>query len=243
MAILPQPHPLRQLGQRLASLLLPGSCLLCGADSEHDLLCPACDADLPNLPDGLCPQCGEQSARGERCGNCLKQPPHFDTTCALLRYDFPVDRLIQALKYGHQLAVAGWLGRHLASKLQDHPFDLIIPLPLHPDRLRQRGFNQALEIARAIASHHNCTLTTDCLSRCRATPAQAELALKERQRNVRNAFACHREIDGLRVLLIDDVMTSGATANECARVLKLHGAARVDIAVAARALKHEHRLS
>ena len=106
MSILPQ-APQRTL-RSIAAHLLPGSCLLCASNSATSLLCPACTADLPQLPAALCPQCGEETTLGERCGACLKDPPAFARTIALFRYEFPVDRLIQALKYGHQLALAGW---------------------------------------------------------------------------------------------------------------------------------------
>ena len=238
MSILPQANPLQQSGQQLLDFLLPGNCLLCGAYSGRSLLCQSCHDDLPCLPEASCPQCGEQSPNGERCGACLKQAPHFASTRALFRYDFPADRLIQALKYGHQLAVAAWLGGHMAEQLRDQPCDLIIPMPLHPDRLRQRGFNQSVELSRPLSSALQKPLALDCLLRTRATPPQAELALKDRARNVRGAFECRQEIGERSVLLVDDVMTSGATLNECARVLLLHGARRVDVAVAARALKH-----
>lgn len=238
MAILPQPNFLRQLGQQLSEILLPGNCLLCATESATSLLCPACADDLPPLPNTLCPQCGEQTTYGERCGACLKETPYFASTVALFRYDFPADRLIHTLKYAHQLAVAAWLGELLARRLEDSPCDLIMALPLHPSRLGERGFNQSVEIARPISAALKKPLLLDALSRVRATPPQADLALKDRARNVRGAFECSLDLAGRNVLLIDDVMTSGATLNECARILHLHGARRVDVAVAARALKH-----
>jgi len=229
---------MQQLARQLAEFLLPANCLLCGTDRSDSLLCPACAADLPALPEALCPQCGEQTTYGERCGSCLNDPPHFSSTRALFRYDFPADRLIHALKYGHQLAVARWLGERLGDLLARHPCDLVLPLPLHPERLRERGFNQSAEIARPLARALGKPLALETLLRTRATPPQADLALKDRARNVRGAFECIEEISGKCILLVDDVMTSGATLNEAARILKLHGASRVDVAVAARALKH-----
>jgi ComF family protein len=237
VAILPQHPSLQQLGRQLGNLLLPGSCLLCSDHSGEILLCPACATDLPILSEACCPQCGEQSTPGQLCGACLKKPPHFASTTALFRYDFPTDRLVQALKYTHQLAVGAWLGQLLAEHLRNHPADLVIPMPLHPERLRERGFNQAVEIARPIARSLGKTLALNGLHRIRATPPQAALKLKARANNVRGAFECRQEIEGRKVLLVDDVMTSGATLNEAARILMLHGAARVDVAVAARALK------
>lgn len=239
MSILPQAlvQTLKLLAKRCLSSLLPESCLLCGADSLGGLLCPECTADLPALPAASCPQCGEQTTHSERCGACLKTPPHFNRTIAVFRYDFPVDRIIHALKYGHQLAVAGWLGEKMVKQLHaDH--QLLIPLPLHPDRLRERGFNQSAEIARMIGNCLNLAVDRSSVIRNRATPPQAAQPLKERHKNVRGAFECTADFSGRHILLIDDVMTTGATVNECARVLKLHGAADVTVLVAARALKH-----
>ena len=233
---------LRQALQRpllnIAAHLLPGSCLLCAADSAGSLLCPACTADLPPLPAALCPQCGEETTLGERCGACLKDPPAFARTIALFRYEFPVDRLIQALKYGHQLALAAWLGHRLGGRLAAADHDLLLPLPLHPSRLRTRGFNQSLEIARATSKTLGIPLNPELLTRIRATPPQAGLPLKERGRNVRGAFECGGDLAGQRILLMDDVMTSGSTLREAARILKLHGAGQITVAVAARALRH-----
>lgn len=238
MSILPYPSLIKALSGRLSSRLLPGSCLLCGADSDSEVICPACRADLPGLPPRLCPVCAEQTTHGERCGACLKDPPHFDRTIAAFRYDFPLDRVIHALKYGHQLALAHWFGKQMLARLTDHAFDRIVPLPLHIDRLRERGFNQAGEIAKTLGARLGLPVDLDALARTRATPPQAELTDKERRRNVRGAFECNSDLGAQRLLLVDDVMTTGATANECARTLKIHGARSVTVVVAARALKN-----
>ena len=235
MSILPQ--PLRTALNRVAARLLPGSCLLCAADSAAGLLCAACAADLPQLPAALCPQCGDETTLGERCGACLKDPPAFARTIALFRYEFPVNRLIQALKYGHQLPLAAWFGARLGRMLVAADHDLVLPLPLHPTRLRTRGFNQSLEIARPVARALGVAIDPTLLSRTRATPPQADLPLKERGKNVRGAFECAGDLAGKRVLLVDDVMTTGSTLREAARILKLHGAGPITVAVAARALR------
>ncbi len=237
MSILPQPNQLGLFARHLLDTVLPCSCLLCGDASAKDLLCAACRSDLPPLPAALCPQCSEQTTHGERCGRCLHTPPHFDGCLALFRYDFPVDRIIQALKYGHQLAVAPWLADQLADLLDSATIGRIMPMPLHPDRLRERGFNQAGEIARALAGRLRIELDTRSLVRTRSTPTQTGRQRKERMRNVRGAFECHADLAGQHILLVDDVMTSGASLNECARVLKLHGAASIRLAVAARAFR------
>ncbi|MEN9481845.1 MAG: hypothetical protein RLZZ298_3240 [Pseudomonadota bacterium] len=236
LSILPQ--PLQLALKQLQTKLLPGSCLLCGADSANQLLCADCSNDLPPLPENRCPQCSEQTTHGERCGACLKDPPAFERTIAGFRYEFPVDRIIHAFKYGHQLAVTNWAAQIITRQLNNNSYDLLIPMPLHPDRLRQRGFNQSAEIARRIAHQTGQALNSESLTRCRATPPQAELPMKERTRNVRGAFECSVDLSGKRILLIDDVMTTGATLREASRVIKLHGALHIDVAVIARAYKH-----
>lgn len=217
--------------------LLPNNCLLCAGLAGDALLCPDCQNDLPALPAKQCPCCGEQTTHGERCGACLKQASHFAGVYALYRYAFPLDRLIQALKYQHRLPLAAWFGSQLAELVPAGEHDRIIPLPLHPSRLRERGFNQAMEIARTLGRCLNLPVDHDSLQRCRATPPQAALPLKERHGNVRGAFACGNDLSGCRILLVDDVLTSGATADECARVLALHGATSIHVAVVGRALK------
>jgi ComF family protein len=235
LSILPQ--RLRDILKRAVARVLPGSCLLCGADSDDAVLCPPCAADLPALAATRCPQCAEPTTHGERCGACLKDEPAFARTFAVYRYDFPVDRLVQALKYGHQLAPAAWFGERIARLTHPAAHDRVMPMPLHPDRLRERGFNQATEIARHAAAALALPLDPFSLSRTRPTPAQAALPLKERSANVRGAFACSTNLGGDRILLVDDVMTSGATVRECARILRLHGAADVSVGVAARAVR------
>lgn len=238
MSIVPDtPQP---FGQRLIAALLPQSCALCGADAE-ELLCPGCRADLPVLGPA-CPQCGEPTTHGESCGRCLQRPPHFDAAHATFRYEFPLDRLVQALKYGHQLALAAWFGKTLAGLVADSAFDAVVPLPLHPERLRRRGFNQAAEIGRALAAAGGYRLSLALLARTKATASQTHLPLDERAVNVRNAFECREDLTGRRFLLVDDVMTSGATLDEAARTLKLHGALRVEAAVVARAWRPPLRL-
>lgn len=238
LSILPQPDGLKRLGRKILNAALPGSCLLCGADSQGSLLCPPCTNDLPVLPEALCPICAVPTTHGEHCGACLRETPHFERTIALFRYDFPADRIIHAFKYGHQLAVAAWGAQQLAERIGTEHFDLIVPLPLHPERLRERGFNQSAEIARALQNWLKFPVDRGHVQRTRATPPQADLPHKARHQNVRGAFGCRADFTGKRLLLIDDVMTTGATVNECARVLKQHGATSVTVAVIARALKH-----
>jgi ComF family protein len=221
---------------RACTGLLEQDCLLCGTTSGNALLCPACTADLPRLPAQHCPQCALPTPHGERCGRCLAKPPHFDATVATFRYDFPLDKLVQSFKYAHRLAIGTWLGQQLAASAAACEADLIIPLPLHPLRLRERGFNQALELARPIGSAHGWPISALACTRIRHTPAQADLPWRERGKNIRGAFHCTTDLTGRKIALVDDVMTTGASLNECARTLKLHGAERVTLLVVARAL-------
>lgn len=222
-----------KLGQQFA---LAQDCLLCAEASDDGLLCRGCAADLPRLPAPACPRCALPTRGGEICGRCLQNPPHFDATTAAYRYDFPLDRLVQSFKYGHRLALGAYFGRQLAALAETLVADLVVPLPLHPERLRQRGFNQALLLARPVG--RSCRLPIDATScwRTRNTPAQADLAWRERIKNMRNAFHCAADYSGRRIILVDDVMTTGASLDECARTLKLHGASQVNVLVLARAL-------
>jgi len=222
--------------RRACGKLLEQDCLLCSTASGEALLCPVCIDDLPRLPAQRCPQCALPTPHGERCGRCLAKPPHYDATIAPFSYDFPLDKLVQSFKYAHRLALGTWFGRQLAACAEELEADLIVPLPLHPLRLRERGFNQALELARPISAAYGWPIDAQTCSRIRNTPAQAELPWRERGKNIRGAFHCAADLSGKSIALIDDVMTTGASLNECARTLKLHGAARVTLLVVARAL-------
>jgi len=217
--------------------LLPASCLLCGGDGARPVLCPGCQGDLPLLPSAHCPRCAEPTPYGEHCGRCLHAPLHFDRAFALFLYDFPLDRLIHALKYGHRLGVAAWFGAGLAEAIAPAAGFLVVPMPLHPQRLKERGFNQAGEIARPLARRLGLSCASEALLRTRDTAAQASLPLAKRTGNVRGAFECRQDFSGRSILLVDDVMTTGATLDEAARSLKLHGATTVWAAVVARAAK------
>lgn len=226
----------KTIAERALNALLSQDCLLCGQFSGTRILCPACAGDLPRLPASRCPRCALPTPEGEWCGRCLAQPPHYDRTLAAFNYGFPLDKLLQAFKYAHRLSLAPFFGRVLAEAAADCRTDLIIPLPLHRTRLRERGFNQALELARPVADTLKKPIDTDCCLRIRHTAAQANLPWRERAKNIRGAFHCTKDLSGTRVLLVDDVMTTGASLNECARTLKLHGADEVTLLVLARAL-------
>lgn len=228
---------LEKAWRNTAAALLPQDCFLCAAASGDSLLCPTCSAGLPYLSAERCPLCALPTPGAAVCGACLKQAPHFDATRAVFRYEFPVDRLIQSLKYAHRLASANFLGRALAQLAAPlHP-GLVLPVPLAPARLAERGFNQALELARPLSRALGAPLELSRIHRRRDTAPQASLPWKERKRNIRHAFECDMDLSGKTVLVVDDVMTTGATLDELARTLKAHGAARVENCVLARALK------
>jgi len=210
--------------KRLSSLLFGGSCFLCRG-AAPDVLCAACDADLPRLSAPLCPRCALASPGGALCGRCLAEPPHYDATVAALAYAFPADVLIHALKFRGELALAPLFAGILSQTIsRSERIDLVVPVPLSAQRLRGRGYNQSAEIARRLAQR--APLELFLCERSRDTAAQTDLPWSERQRNVRGAFRCARSISGT-VAVVDDVMTTGATLNEIALVLKRAGAGRV----------------
>lgn len=221
----------------LFDALLPRACLLCG-DRSPAALCDACNADLPRLTAPRCPICAAPlAAPAPACGSCLTSPPAYDATLAGLRYDFPIDRLIQNLKFARRLASADFFAQSMLAG--SHPEGtLIMPVPLSQRHLRERGFNQALEIARPLARALALPLDATSLTRPRDTLPQSHLPWRARKRNVRHAFACSRDLAGQVVIVVDDVMTTGATLDAIARTLKDHGAIRVVNWVAARAVKH-----
>lgn len=222
---------------RIAQHLLPSHCLLCSARVAEGALCADCIADLPFLPEIRCPLCSVPTAGGEICGACLSHPPRFDRAVASFSYAFPIDGLIQALKYAGQLAVVPALAGSMLPRLRLGPLpDVVVPMPLTAERLRERGFNQSLELARALTRALGIALAPNLCRRVRHGPPQAALPWSERARNVRGAFVCMDALDGRSVAVVDDVLTTGASLNEVARVLRTAGAARVEGWVVARTL-------
>lgn len=227
----------------LAGALLEQSCALCHLPSGDTPLCAGCAAELPQLPDAHCPQCALPLTGGLLdCPDCARHQPAFDHATAVWSYGFPVDTLIRDFKYGHHLYLGGFFGAQLATALEQawaatpnasRP-DLIVPMPLHPNRLKTRGFNQAAEIARHVAQRTGIACAFDALTRLHDTPAQAGLHRDERWRNLLGAFACPQPLAAKHILLIDDVLTTGASLSACATALRHAGAQRVDVAILAR---------
>ena len=227
-------RPLLNLGTRIGQTLLAQDCLLCQAASGRSLLCEACARELPASA-AACPRCAAPGASNAECGACIAAPPHFDASCAAFTYAYPVDALIQALKYDGQLALAGLFAQALQRRIGGAGgVDLIVPLPLHPARLAERGFNQAAEIAKTLSRESGIRMDAHSARRVRNTAPQTDLPWRERTANIRQAFRCERDLAGLNVAVIDDVMTTGATLNGFARTLKQSGAKRVQNWVVAR---------
>ena len=232
-------HTMNNWTSIIQDWLFPPTCILCGdaGDKGRDL-CLACAQSLPyNLI--ACPQCGLplQFETDTPCGNCLKHPPTFDRSIATFQFEEPVRHLIHALKFHARYPCARLLGDMLAdklTKLEDKP-DIIIPVPLHPKRYRERGYNQALELARIVSKRLDLPLDYQHCIRTHATQAQTELNALQRSRNMRKAFAIVKPITYQHVAILDDVVTTGATVNELAKVLRKSGVKRIDVWACARA--------
>ncbi len=252
-------NPQSKLRAGLRTLAAEQDCYLCDGSATAPV-CAGCVAAFPPLPAARCPCCALPAAAGQRCGRCLTQPPHYDTTVAALAYGDPLDHAVQAFKYHHALGLSHFLAGLLdaavsaagvskadteadadAHTAADARVDLIIPLPLAPARLSERGFNQALELARPIAARRRIALNARAVRRIRNTPPQAQLPWSERARNIKGAFVCDLPLRGMRVAVVDDVMTTGASLDEMARVLKDAGAAYVTNWVVARTLPQAWR--
>ncbi len=207
--------------------------------SRDGLCCAACHADLPRLPDAHCPVCALPTFAGEICGKCLKKSPAFERTVAAFSYGFPLDQLVKALKFQESLVLVNLLADELAQRIDARP-DGIVAMPLHPQRLRTRGFNQSQLLAARIAKRIGVPLLSDACQRVRDTPPQSLLPWKERDKNIRGAFevTLPATVCGKHIAIVDDVMTSGASIGELARALKKAGAREVSAWVVARTLPH-----
>lgn len=226
-------HWLRLAGR----VLLAPRCLVCGDSGANGLdLCGACTAALPwnHL---ACPRCALPTPHGDLCGACLRTPPPVTATRATFVYGFPLERLVPRFKFHQDLAAGRLLAELMAQDLAsaERPAALI-PVPLHPMRLRTRGYDQALELARPLARALQIPLLDDALQRRRETAPQSELDAIARRRNLRGAFALRTgAVVPAHVALVDDVMTTGATLHAAARALLRTGVKRVDAWVCARA--------
>ena len=227
------------IGAKIRQFAPTQPCVLCGSMSRDGLWCAACDRALPWLDAARCPSCALPTPGGETCGRCLKHPPLFARTTAVFGYSFPLDKLIQAMKYREQLALAHAFAGKLARRIDRNRLpDRIIPMPLHPAKLRERGFNQSQLLAAATARELDLELLTHACRRVRDTPPQSALPWKERGKNMRDAFCCDMDLSGTHVALVDDVLTSGASLNALAEAVQKRGAVEISAWVVARTLPH-----
>lgn len=223
---------------------LPQACSLCDRATHPNAICPACRQDLPHFSsDSCCRQCG-RPMHGDPalpCGHCLRHPPAYDRVIASLAYAEPVSQLVGKLKFQGRIQLARLFGELLADRvaLTDSRVEAILPVPLHPLRLRQRGFNQALEIARALGRLRALPILTDCLYRNRDTQPQSAQAAGRRRHNVRGAFSLNQIPRYRSLAIVDDVMTSGQTVNEIAKLLRRAGVVQIEVWCVARAWPHQ----
>ena len=225
--------------------IFPAHCQLCGARADHGGdhtrdLCQACLNSLPRL-ENPCPICALPVSSGADliCGQCLQHAPPYHQTFSAFRYAPPLNQLVTSLKFHQRLAAARLFGQLLTQQRAQHDFDrpeCLLPVPLHPKRLRQRGFNQSLEIARPISKHFNLPIDSHLCQRTRHTLPQTGLDAKTRRKNIRNAFSLTTECNYKHVAIIDDVITTGQTVAEIAALLRKNGVEKIQVWSVARAV-------
>ena len=215
--------------------LLPQSCFLCG-DTSTKPVCMACLADLPYQV-SACRRCGKDLKEIGVCSQCQKKPPPYTHVQAIFSYIYPLNKLIPAAKYNQNLAVLNLLGNLMAQHLTIEPCpDVLIPIPLHPKRLRQRGYNQSLELAKCITRHTGIMVNYTSCRRIKNTPPQASLKdATQRQANIQGAFqVLWTKPNWQHIVLIDDVMTTGGTVQELTNEFLKAGIQRIDVWCCAR---------
>ncbi|HZC68048.1 MAG TPA: ComF family protein [Nitrospirales bacterium] len=233
---------------RILHWVFPIDCAACGRPAMERRLpffCRGCWETIQPIESPVCPRCGRPfdsplslvASPGHLCGPCREKPPAFDCALSPYRYEGVLEKAIHLFKYRRRDTLATPLADLMlvwADKLPS--VSLVMPVPLHPSRLRSREFNQALLLADQIADRLDLPLSFEQLVRVRATRPQTELDRKERARNMRRAFAVREPagLEGQRVILVDDVLTTGATVNECARVLRRAGVESVTVLTLAR---------
>ena len=213
---------------------LPIHCLLCGEKTTGEVVCALCDADCAKNPPA-CPLCAMPSFQAQLCHICLHAPPEMATTTALFAYEFPTQHLIVLMKYRENLALIQWFAKKLSAKIPKNA--VIIPIPLAPNRLKMRGFNQSLLLARAVQKIlPNVEIAQNLLFHAKMAQNQTGLSQKERIKNIRGAFFVQnpKTFENRPIFLLDDVMTTGATLNEAARTLKAANIAPINAIVLAR---------
>jgi ComF family protein len=247
----PQPSPLEAAWRGVLDFLLPPRCFACHQPVEaQGSLCAACWGGLTFITEPLCAACGYPFPHGYPvgvlCGNCTRLQPAFDSARAALAYDDGSRGLILRFKHAEATeglpALTGWLlaaGREALARA-----DVLVPVPLHPRRLFARRFNQSAHLARALAARTGVPVDLTSLRRVKNTKSQGKLSAVKRAQNVRGAFKAPPEaFAGKAVVVIDDVLTTGATADQCARALKATGAKAVDVLALSRVVSPFNKMA
>jgi competence protein ComFC len=234
--------------ERVASFFLPPQCYCCGdfLDEGQRGFCPDCLSRVRWIVPPFCTVCGipflSPEAENHPCGMCLKKERYFTEARALGHYEGALQEAIRRWKYEGKVHLAPLLGQWMAERFYDHwassRFDLLLPVPLHLERLRERGFNQALLLVKEISRRTGIPYGKRILRKDRPTSPQAGLSGLKREKEVKGVFSvvAGEEMKDKSILLVDDVYTTGATANECSRVLLVAGAQRVDVLTLARTM-------
>lgn len=244
-----------ELAKKLLSSLFPSRCLLCQKtvkQETHSVAIEICSECFQRLPQNKvnCSHCAlplpDDLSNNRLCGRCIKKPPVFDYAYSPLRYEDDVIRLMHQLKFGEKITYSRTFGEMLFQLLSQKLLqgdnqlglskpDCLLPVPLHHSRLRQRGFNQSIELARVISKRFNIPIEYDAVRRNRSTTSQMGLDAKARRKNIKGAFSVKHKLTAKHVLIIDDVMTTGSTVNELAKTLKRNGVKHVGVLSFARA--------
>jgi ComF family protein len=239
-----------ELASKLLSKLFPSRCILCGNTvntpviNEAVELCASCYEKQP-FNTICCVQCAlplvADSERDTLCGRCIQKSPEYDYAHSVFRYEGDIIRLVHQLKFSEKITYARSIGEWLLSAydsdevLKKEVPDCLLPVPLHASRLRQRGFNQSIEIARVLSIKRDIPIENGAVIRERSTTSQTGLNAKQRQKNIKSAFKVISEMQYKNVLIVDDVVTTGSTVNELAKLLKKNNIERVGVLSIARA--------
>ena len=228
--------------------LMPKRCVFCGVDCENEerFICIGCADDLPRI-DHACPRCAQPSSTplrsGITCADCQIRPPPFVTARAPFLYEFPIDAAIKAMKFRRKLFYVPAFGALLENALAElsPDIDALLPVPLHWQRHAIRGFNQARELCKPLRKSMGLPIL-EAVVRSRPTPYQSGLNAKQRRRNLRRVFEVRSAIHATHVLIVDDVITTGETCRELARVLLRAGVDKVSVLAVARAASKRGRI-
>jgi len=224
---------------QLYSKLMPIHCRLCGIASYDHALCKDCISDLPKIGPA-CPRCAHPTPNSRLCGRCLAHPPEYHFSTSIYNYQDPIDRLIVDYKFNDKLYLSNFFAQCMFERLKNKQLpELLIPIPLHPNKLKQRGYNQSFELAKALSKHLNIPTSNEFLERIIDTKPQSSMPFKQRKKNIQHAFKSSIKIPFNHIALIDDVLTTGHTANAAAKTLRLAGASKIEVWTIARAIRHD----